>query len=217
MFYTSKEHQITTEAFSTWVIANCFTLQKSIKSQQSRSTNVAMGNCFTLQKSIKSQPTRARPWRARNCFTLQKSIKSQHQRLFPDQRRIVLHFKRASNHNHAAEVQRPHRIVLHFKRASNHNITTHFRSFPLLFYTSKEHQITTVAIFAVKGLDCFTLQKSIKSQRRSSSRSSGSIVLHFKRASNHNPGRPPARRWWIVLHFKRASNHNCAGISFCLG
>ena len=120
LFHISKEHQITTGECSTQ----------------------PMADCFTFQKSIKSQPRTKDVWRAPT----------------------VSHFKRASNHNVWPCRPCPERL---FHISKEHQITTGVdlrRDCARLFHISKEHQITTACRRPFGSRNCFTFQKSIKSQ-----------------------------------------------------
>ena len=55
-----------------------------------------------------------------------------------------------------------------------------------LFHISKEHQITTEVDQGRLSRDCFTFQKSIKSQHHPHAQLLDRIVSHFKRASNQH-------------------------------
>ena len=120
LFHISKEHQITT-----------------IRRRMCRSAD-----CFTFQKSIKSQPSWSSSGQSADCFTFQKSIKSQQVPRMDLRLRTVSHFKRASNHNTVPALVL---LVLLFHISKEHQITTtRFNRVPVrgLFHISKEHQIT---------------------------------------------------------------------------
>ena len=99
----------------------------------------------------------------------------------------VSHFKRASNHNGGVlllvgeglfHISKEHQITTEsrgfnrrgelFHISKEHQITTrvlNFITLVKLFHISKEHQITTPRRRCAVDDDCFTFQKSIKSQR----------------------------------------------------
>ena len=99
LFHISKEHQITTTSARPSLGANCFTFQKSIKSQHDFQILFRELDCFTFQKSIKSQQSSPTIYTPLYCFTFQKSIKSQLRNAVRIRADTVSHFKRASNHN----------------------------------------------------------------------------------------------------------------------
>ena len=77
LFLISKEHQITTPARSRLTIAALFLISKEHQITTRRCLWKSSPNCFSFQKSIKSQhvPIYAAP--LQNCVSFQKSIKSQ--------------------------------------------------------------------------------------------------------------------------------------------
>ena len=164
LFHISKEHQITTSSGRGLQSRRLFHISKEHQITTGIGSQRTRANCFTFQKSIKSQRLHGRPSARPNCFTFQKSIKSQ----LPDVHLALLG------------------TVSHFKRASNHNSQ---RTMPVtlsLFHISKEHQITTVSTLRLSVPNCFTFQKSIKSQQCRRYAFPCLTVSHFKRASNHN-------------------------------
>ena len=212
LFHISKEHQITTRQDRSSAAIYCFTFQKSIKSQLDNRNTLTKWHCFTFQKSIKSQHSDTDPFCSSDCFTFQKSIKSQQERKVIRHGVTVSHFKRASNHNSLSLKSLGLSTVSHFKRASNHNTDLRVNALPLLFHISKEHQITTVKWFISLAVDCFTFQKSIKSQPVDGVGLRPETVSHFKRASNHNSRNLSGCSAITVSHFKRASNHNKSAV-----
>ena len=87
------------------------------------------------------------PYEHNRGFTFQKSIKSQRGSSGSRGLGTVSHFKRASNHNNVAVYYTDGTTVSHFKRASNHNLGEQFLQPFELFHISKEHQITTSALY----------------------------------------------------------------------
>ena len=229
LFHISKEHQITTFVVFFALFFDCFTFQKSIKSQPpargierprtvshfkrasnhnrdltaedvrllfhiSKEHQITTAKCarisspqlFHISKEHQITTSFSSSLPPAHCFTFQKSIKSQHEHRACQQSQTVSHFKRASNHN---------RIVA-------------IPANPELFHISKEHQITTRRRSSCPPSDCFTFQKSIKSQLCPRTPDRRRTVSHFKRASNHNEIAQRLRGLRTVSHFKRASNHN---------
>ena len=229
LFHISKEHQITTPGLVEGVGGDCFTFQKSIKSQRAahqcratgtvshfkrasnhnsysfhlninvlfhiskehQITTTRLSQCqspklFHISKEHQITTHRLPPTPAANCFTFQKSIKSQLRVNWRQRLVTVSHFKRASNHNE------------HPSPSCDFS----------LFHISKEHQITTTSWSLMSTSNCFTFQKSIKSQLYRLYRHQRRTVSHFKRASNHNWCNVWGISLGTVSHFKRASNHN---------
>ena len=165
------------------MMSNCFTFQKSIKSQPITAAIDELRHCFTFQKSIKSQLHGVQPLLRRNCFTFQKSIKSQHALEILSSKGTVSHSKRASNHNISFSLfcelplfhipkehqittcsRAPGRRIELFHIPKEHQITTQVIQpflYTQLFHIPKEHQITTATMSNDNNENCFTFQKSI--------------------------------------------------------
>ena len=186
----------------------CFTFQKSIKSQLSDTLYGQKNYCFTFQKSIKSQLCISAP--PRLCTVSHFKRASNHN--FNDLQsliRILFHISkehqittcgvRLSLTSTLFHISKEHQITTTvitlispatlFHISKEHQITTRRRlnsSWTVLFHISKEHQITTRLLRGLHSTNCFTFQKSIKSQLGEAAHDGPGTVSHFKRASNHN-------------------------------
>ena len=120
--------------------------------------------CTESPKNIKSQPRSISSCPRRKCTESPKNIKSQHRWSKATLVGSVLNLQRTSNHNKPSQLLCCFVSVLNLQRTSNHNCSGCATIHGLVYWISKEHQITTVDAYKVGKWKCTESPKNIKSQ-----------------------------------------------------